>query len=247
MYDWFADLLIRTQARFRYPPNLPMRGSVLERPDYLDRATSLLRAADTGIESAELIEESDEEWAERSARQKSLPANTTSPRRKEIFFRHRGADGSFSLSLRDQSLGTIALFELGIPAFRSLDNGTVLVVDELDASLHPFLTAQLISLYRDPVTNPRGAQLIFSSHDAALLGRIQGEEVLHRDHIWFTEKDECGETELFPLTDYKPRKDENRERRYLAGRYGAVPVVDDDLFNTALAGRGELDDSAPQT
>ncbi|MFD8560083.1 ATP/GTP-binding protein [Streptosporangium canum] len=72
-------------------------------------------------------------------------------------------------------------------------------MDELDSSPHPFVSAQLLKLFRDPATDPGGAQLVFSSHDATLLGRIQGEEVLHRDHIWFTEKNECGVTELFPI------------------------------------------------
>ncbi len=242
VYDWFVSLLTRTQVTLRYQIVVGTR--VLESQGYLGRLTDLLRSADTGIEGAELVEETDEEWAARLARRKGLPET---PRRKEIFFRHRGADGSFSLSLRDQSLGTRALFELGVPAFMSLDRGTVLVVDELDSSLHPFLTAQLIGLFRDAETNPHGAQLIFSSHDAALLGRIQGEEVLHRDHVWFTEKDECGVTELFPLSDFKPRKDENRERRYLAGRYGAVPIINDELFSAAVAGREELDDVSPDT
>ncbi|MGW0586185.1 AAA family ATPase [Streptosporangium sp. NPDC002607] len=134
---------------------------------------------------------------------------------------------------------------IGIPVFRSLDRGSLLIVDELDSSLHPYLSAQLVKLFREPETNPLGAQLIFTSHDATLLGRIQGEEVLHRDHVWFTEKDECGATELFPLSDFKPRKDENRERRYLTGRYGAVPIVNDELFAAALSRRGEVGDVPP--
>jgi AAA15 family ATPase/GTPase len=104
-------------------------------------------------------------------------------------------------------------------------------VDELDSSLHPYLSARLIRLFADPSTNPRKAQLIFTSHDATLLGRIQGEEVLHRDRIWFTEKNEDGVTELFPLSDFEPAEGVDRERRYLAGRYGAVPVISDELFS----------------
>ncbi|GAA1266583.1 hypothetical protein GCM10009677_18550 [Sphaerisporangium rubeum] len=140
-------------------------------------------------------------------------------------FKHRGQDGTFALRSQDQSLGTHALYEMGLAVFSSLDQGRTLLVDELDTSLHPYLSARLIRLFAESSTNPRRAQLIFTSHDAALLGRIQGEEVLHRDHIWFTEKNEHGVTELFPLSDFEPPVGEDRERRYLAGRYGAVPVM----------------------
>lgn len=243
VYDWFAGLLDRKPMMVRNHSR-PLFADYLDRSGYLDRLTSLLRAADTGIESAEIIEETDAEFAERSARVGGVEGYPLQ-RRKDILFNHRGESGTFALGLRDQSLGTRALYELGPAVFRSLDRGTPLLVDELDSSLHPFLSAQLIKLFRDPATNPSGAQLIFSSHDATLLGRIQGEEVLHRDHIWFTEKDECGVTDLFPLSGFKPRQDEHRERRYLAGRYGAVPIVNDEIFAAALSARGEAGDVPP--
>lgn len=244
VYDWFAGVLDRKPAMARHFRSAAFTAEYLDRSGYLDRLTSLLRAADTGIESAEIVEETDAEFAERSARAGGVEGYPLQ-RRKDIFFKHRGEKGTFTLGLTDQSLGTRALYEIGLPVFRSLDRGTPLIVDELDSSLHPYLSAQLIKLFREPATNPRGAQLIFSSHDATLLGRIQGEEVLHRDHIWFTEKDECGVTELFSLSDFKPRRDENRERRYLAGRYGAVPIVNDEIFAAALSGRGEVGDVPP--
>ncbi|GAA4227395.1 hypothetical protein FHR32_001490 [Streptosporangium album] len=243
VYDWFVGLLGRGPMTMRYPPR-PFSAGYLDRSGYLDRLTSLLQAADTGIESAEIIEETDAEFAERSARVGGAEGYQLQ-RRKDILFNHRGESGTFALGLRDQSLGTRALYELGPAVFQSLDRGAPLLVDELDSSLHPFLSAQLIKLFRDPATNPLGAQLIFSSHDATLLGRIQGEEVLHRDHIWFTEKDECGVTELFPLSEFKPRQDEHRERRYLAGRYGAVPIINDEIFAAALSARGEAGDVPP--
>ncbi|MER5419609.1 AAA family ATPase [Streptosporangium roseum] len=243
VYNWFAGVLDRkpmAMRSLRFPPII----EYFDRPGYLGRLTSLLRAADTGIESAEIIEETEAEFAARSA---GLGGAEGYPgqRRKDILFNHRGERGTFALGLRDQSLGTRALYELGPPVFRSLDRGTPLLVDELDSSLHPYLSAQLIKLFRDPATNPLGAQLIFSSHDATLLGRIQGEEVLHRDHIWFTEKDECGVTEMFPLSEFKLRQDEHRDRRYLAGRYGAVPIVNDEIFAAALSARGKAGDVPP--
>ncbi|MEV1247068.1 ATP/GTP-binding protein [Nonomuraea sp. NPDC050022] len=244
VYDWFTEILTRNPRHFR--PGRPSTAESLDRLGLLDRITALLQAADTGIESAEIVEETDAELAERSMRLKG-PDGYTPERRKDIFFKHKGEGGTFALSLRDQSLGTQILYEMGFDVFRTVSRGSILVVDELDSSLHPYLTAQLIKLFSDPALNTRGAQLIFSSHDATLLGRIQGEEVLRRDAIWFTEKNDHGVTELFPLTDFKPRLDENRERRYLAGRYGAVPIVSDNLFAAALATRGEADDVSSES
>ncbi|MFD1536237.1 AAA family ATPase [Nonomuraea guangzhouensis] len=240
VYDWFTEVIYRNPQILRFS-RLSTLVESLERFGYLERMTSLLQAADTGIESAEIVEESDAELAQRSARIKGLGGHSPT-RRKDVLFRHRGESGTFPLNLRDQSLGTQTLYDLGLGVFRSLDTGSVLIVDELDSSLHPYLTAQLVRLFRDQDVNIHGAQLIFSSHDATLLGRIQGEEVLQRDHVWFTEKNECGVTELFSLSDFKPRREDNRERRYLAGRYGAVPIVSDELFAAALAERREVDD-----
>jgi uncharacterized protein len=124
---------------------------------------------------------------------------------------------------------------------QALDTGTALVVDELDASLHPRLTTRLIRLFQSRRTNPRGAQLIFSSHDATLLGTAIGEDVLQRDQVWFVDKDAEGATSLYPLTDFHPEHGEDVERRYLGGAYGAVPVVSELAFRRAL---GAKDDAA---
>jgi AAA15 family ATPase/GTPase len=85
--------------------------------------------------------------------------------------------------------------------------------------------ARVIELFRSPETNVGGGQLLFTTHDATLLGTSLGVETLKRDEIWFVEKAEDGATSLFPLSDFKPRKGENTERRYLGGSYGAVPAV----------------------
>ena len=73
--------------------------------------------------------------------------------------------------------------------------------------------------------NSRNAQLIFSTHDTNLLGTLLGDPVLRRDQVWLTEKDENGASVLYPLTDFKPRKDENMEIGYVQGRYGAIPYL----------------------
>jgi AAA15 family ATPase/GTPase len=81
-------------------------------------------------------------------------------------------------------------------------------------------------MFQDPVRNPNHSQLLFNTHDTMLLGNLAGGPYLRRDQIWFVEKDSEGATHLYPLTDFTPRKDENLERGYLQGRYGAVPFVE---------------------
>jgi uncharacterized protein len=130
------------------------------------------------------------------------------------------------LPLSLESLGTQAWFSLVGPILRALANGDTLLIDELDASLHPRLTSQILSMFEEPLRNPRQAQLLFTTHDTALMGNLLGERELSRDQIWFTDKGADGATVLYPLTDFSPRKAENLERGYLQGRYGAIPYLD---------------------
>ncbi len=101
-----------------------------------------------------------------------------------------------------------------------------MLVDELDRSLHPILARGLIELFNSKQSNPKGAQLIFNTHDTNLLSG----GLLRRDQIWFTEKDRKGASHLYPLTDFKPRKGENLENGYLQGRYGAIPFLNSEAF-----------------
>ena len=145
------------------------------------------------------------------------------------FFRHRSKAGStVELDMHDESAGTIAYFSLLGPAVEAIESGGVLCVDELDSSLHPLLALDLLRLFNDRERNPRGAQLIFNTHDTNLLSA----SVLRRDQIWFTEKDSEGATHLYPLSDFKPRKNENLERGYLQGRYGAIPFLEPELVRS---------------
>jgi predicted ATPase len=167
------------------------------------------------------------------------PAVNSARSRPRLVFHH--GNQAATMSIEEQSAGTrswIGLVSLGLDA---LERGALLVVDEVDASLHPHLTARLINLFRDAETNPGGAQLLFTTHDATLLD----EDTLSRDEIWFVEKDlDSGATRLFQLTDFHPRKNENTEGRYLAGGYGAIPVLSDHKFREAIRIRRENNDEA---
>jgi AAA15 family ATPase/GTPase len=137
---------------------------------------------------------------------------------------HRAGEGERGvLSLRAESTGTRTWFELIGPVLDALETGSLLLFDELDASLHPALSAELVRLFHDRTTNPLGAQLVFTSHDTSLLNH------LNRDEVWLTEKDENGVTRLGALADFagaRVRRSQNLEKAYLHGRFGAVPDVD---------------------
>jgi uncharacterized protein len=142
---------------------------------------------------------------------------------------HTAKGGSeVALDIEAESAGTAAFFALVGPVLKTLSSGGALCVDELDASLHPLLALEVVRAFKDPGRNRQGAQLIFNTHDTNLLAG----GALRRDEIWLTEKDKEGCTHLYPLSDFAPRRNENLERGYLQGRYGAIPF----LVPEALAG-----------
>lgn len=126
-----------------------------------------------------------------------------------------------------ESAGTRKLFDFAGPMFDTLASGSVLVVDELDAKMHPLLSLELVRLFNDPKRNKKGAQLIFTTHDTNLLSS----KILRRDQIWFTEKDDNERTDLYNMMQIflpdgsKPGGDGNIERNYINGRYGAIPYI----------------------
>jgi predicted ATPase len=181
--------------------------------DRLSRVEQLLREADVGI-SAVGFEPVSPSTGDGRAQQ-----------RRQIRFLHKTTVQDAWLPLEQESDGTRTLVRLAPGLIDALQKGSVLLIDELESSLHPLLAMKLIRLFNDPRTNPRNAQIIFTTHDTNLLGSVEGDALLRRDQIWLTEKDDEGATSLYPLTDYKPRKAENLERGYLQGRYGAIPFL----------------------
>jgi hypothetical protein len=149
-----------------------------------------------------------------------------------VLFRHSGAIDGVLFGIGEESSGTLRLFELAARAVQALDAGGIFLVDEIDASLHPLLTAALVRLFQSREVNKHGGQLIFTTHDATLLGSTDGEDLLRRDEVWFTSKGGDGASGLFPLSELRPRRQgENREKRYLNGTYGAIPELSTDARN----------------
>ena len=152
---------------------------------------------------------------------KTMPAK---PKAYQVLFKHKNSDNY--LSLDEESLGTQIIFAF-IPFMSdTLKNKKVLIIDELDKSLHPFLVQYIVEMFNDPEINKYGSQLIFNTHDTNLLNL----NILRRDQIWFTEKNnESGVSDLYPLSDFSVRKQENVEKGYMLGRYGAVPFIKNDF------------------
>lgn len=209
VYSWFlASTSMNTMVRRRMAHHLS-RQLASWMDDESRRATfvELLRAADVGLvdvtidrpAQGALLSSQDVSPSPPDQNLRSLAHMRRGVDEPRLLFAHRGAATDVLLDLDDESAGTRQLLELAVLAVAALDDGTLLYVDEIDASLHPILTAKLISLFQNPLVNKKAAQLLFTTHDSSLLGHIDGEEVLHRDQIWFVEKDQEGASVLFPL------------------------------------------------
>jgi hypothetical protein len=120
-----------------------------------------------------------------------------------------------------ESEGTKRLFTFAGPLMDILENGRVLFIDELDKSLHPSMLRFIVELFHNPQLNRHNAQIIFTTHDSSILDN----SLLRRDQVWFVEKDKQQATQLYPLTDFKPRQHEALQKGYLEGRYGALPFI----------------------
>lgn len=242
IYSWFDSNLIlceasTRQSRWEYTTHL------MAHENYRSKILAMMHIADLGITDARIREPDPETMArvkrilkivqqEMEIEEGSAPADDAPF--LGIALSHRGRRGNVELDSGDESLGTLVWLGLVGPVLDALASGAVLLADELESSLHPALVAKLVRMFQNADSNPHGAQLVFNSFEADLLGNSVEDRVLGRDQVWFTEKLHDGSTRLYPLTDLNPRKAEAIARRYRAGRYGATPIVSDAEFD-ALA------------
>jgi hypothetical protein len=241
LHDWFRRNLQLAHVRNR-PRRQVLTVEMLEGGANRERLLRMLRAADLGIVDAKKLKlDLDPEEKEKVARalraflgEVGVEMTDETLDLEDVGFSlvHQGPDSHMELSPNIESQGTVVWLGLIGTVVSALADGAVLLADELDASLHPLLVAQLVHLFQSPETNPRRAQLIFNAHDPTILGDSDDERMLGRDQTWFTEKLADGSTRLYPLTDFKPRKNEAVGRRYLAGRYGAMPILSQGQFDS---------------
>ncbi len=180
-------------------------------PSLYEQINQFLKAFDTSVAGFTVIERKGAElhdWEQRY----------------RVMVYHDSPEGRVSWPLSEESTGTQRLFGLSRKILDCLQYGGLLIVDELGANIHPNITRKIVRLFQNPKTNPRRAQLLFTSHDNTL----KRGQLLRRDEIWFTEKKADGSTKLFPLTDFSVRQDLAVDKAYLEGRFGAVPVLSPD-------------------
>lgn len=208
-------------------------GQFLKNPKMADKMKDLMVAVISGlvdivasekIVSAKEVQNMPDKFKELLFKENSQIAE------RSIKFLHRKYDkdgkeskGELFDFFAEESDGTQQMFALAAPFVDTLENGKVLFIDEIDASLHPMLCQYLISIFNSKEKNPNNAQLVFTTHDISLLN----EEFLRRDQIYFTDKNDNGVTELFSLSDISERKGVDFAKRYLEGRYDALPYIAD--------------------
>lgn len=144
----------------------------------------------------------------------------------EVFTQHEVNSDTYDLNLTEESSGTIKLFGILHYIVDSLKTGATLMIDELDAKMHPVLLKYIVKLFTDSEINKKNAQLIFTSHDLSLMDN----SILRRDEIWFTAKGDEQNSMLYSLVEIKmagatERKDGKYSKRYLEGKYGADPYL----------------------
>ena len=183
-----------------------------------------MKKADFNIEDYKVIETEVPEEVLASIPDFIKTAMKEKPKAFTSIFKHKGSE--LELTYEEESMGTQIIFSF-IPFIKdALSSKKIIVVDEIDRSLHPYLVEMLVQMFNDSEINRNGAQLIFNTHDTNLLNL----NILRRDQIWFTEKDSNnGTSDLYPLSDFSVRKSENIEKGYMLGRYGAIPFIKNDL------------------
>lgn len=225
VYEWFSNSLrgvnlgshLSRRAIEEFTMNM-----VDSSPEIRSLIVTLLRKADLGISNIEV--------SKRSLSEIDAPMEMFSPEFRarlmesetvEARMMHSTEDVEVPFAWEDESCGTRRLFAISGPWLYSLHNGMVLIVDEIDSSLHPALVRTLIQMFHNSEINLNDGQLIFNTHDTTQLDGT----LFRRDQIWFVEKDASGASHLYPLLDFKPRKGEALEKGYLQGRYGAIPFI----------------------
>lgn len=233
-FDWFKDTLAVLGAT-EHPKLIDFTIQSLNKDKNLkELILKALFEADLGITdieaSIEKVSIEDIPLGIRKQLMAILSDNTDKLEKMDIKTIHKildekGDEFRVEFDFDEESEGTKRLFALIGPWIDSLNNGRVLIIDELDTKLHHLLNVFLIKLFHDPTQNRSNAQLIFTTHNTNLLDL----DLFRRDQIWFTEKNSSvGNTDLYSLIEFSPRKDKNVQKGYLAGRYGAIPFIKDE-------------------
>lgn len=172
-----------------------------------------LAAADTGITGIEVKKKESDQNKGGEEKESSY----------SFSFKHATPYGDIALPLWLESEGTLQLFYYIESLVITIHCGVFLAIDELDSSLHPLLVRRIVDMFQSQESNPHGAQLIFTTHDATLLQ--SDPPLLRRDQIWFVEKQKDQASDLYSLAEFKGQKGADFLRSYLRGLYGGIPLL----------------------
>jgi uncharacterized protein len=225
--SWFYE---RFRTAFRQSTRQTEESTLMD-PHFAGYLSRLMCAADTGIQRVEIRR--DDEVAsnvqalrariEQAAPEVRVEVETASFTTNTV---HRSESGEeVLLSLAEESHGTQRLFRMAGPIYAALRDGSCLWIDELDTGMHHWLLRAIVKMFQNRSTNPNGAQLLFTTHDAALMDST----LFRRDQIWIVEKDAAQGSQLYSLVDFedKPRKSQPLFKAFLSGRFGGVPQLDE--------------------
>lgn len=228
---WFINQVVVVLDEMSYFFDLDdyTKALVLEDDSSRTKIRDLISKADTGIVDFEIKERAvgDDYLKDLKDWPKELKDKLVQKYSQQVEIKHKGRDKDGKeieviFKMSEEASGTKMVFNIAGPFLDTLTNGGLLIMDELEAHLHPHLTRYLVDMFNNPEYNKGNAQLIFATHNTTLLH----DNILRRDQIWLTEKKEDNSTDLRSVFEYRARKDENIEKGYLSGRYGATPILD---------------------
>ena len=232
VYRWFSQKLHHLDLGTSVESNMSETVLLMDkRQELRPRISEMLSHADLGVNRVDVeVEEFNAEMLPDGIPPKmreEIAENMKGGKRLSLNWFHKRPNTTEEISFdsESQSAGTLRYFSALGPWLQAIDSGHVLTVDELGANIHPLLVRAMLKMMHNPKENTSNAQVIFATHDVTLLDK----EIFRRDQIWFTEKDKNLASQLYPLSDFQPRKDEALAKGYLAGRYGAIPFLTGEL------------------
>ena len=235
--EWFKNYTILSGLNYQDSSNFLLK-MLHKKSEGSNASLSLFQTLKLGFKGIEIVESEFNPLDLPKSLSSSLKSKTikelmgkTSVKLKTVHNKYDKAGNIIGTVLLDkennESEGTNRIMDLSGLIFDTLASGKFLVIDELDAKLHPLITIHVVNLFNNPKSNPNNAQLLFSTHDTNLLSA----DLFRRDQVWFTEKNEIEQTDLYTLHDInlpdgtKVRNDSNLEKNYIRGRYGAIPFI----------------------
>lgn len=225
LHRWFRDFLVAPAQSGVLPSEHSV--GIIRTAEGESAVRSIMTAADIAISSIRAVSRKTSVGQVKFDVFSGVPEVSQQEREKLVpRFMHRVGNISEEFEYVDESQGTRRFFDLAGPFLDVINQGKILLADELDRSLHPLLVRKVVNTFQDPVLNENGAQLLFTTHDTTLLDRT----LLRRDQIWLVERTAEKSSVIVPLTEFSPPKGEALERGYLSGRYGGVPILDERLI-----------------